>query len=361
MKENDVKGLYPFILTRFLIILLAVTVSELLIARLSDTFILPQLTALAASNAASAAPSGTGFRAVFYFIYSVFTGQGGAYLGGAARRALLLLLSALTLCVYLLPAAVGIWVFVRTVGKRVRAIVDGIETANREYNSRRNLMISNLVHDIRTPMTTVSGYAQALSDGLVPEEERQDYLRAIVSKSQKMNDMISELFTYAKLGSDGFQFRMETFDLHELLLRCAADAFVDMENAGMEFSVDLAEGQAAAVGDAAQISRVFSNLLTNAMRHNPRGTKIVLHAHRQVGAEVVAVMDSGAFIPEGADIFDPFTKADPARSGGSGSGLGLSIVRSVLDGHGWRIRLKQPYRDGMKAFVVTVPLAEEEG
>lgn len=115
-----------------------------------------------------------------------------------------------------LPFMVGAFIYARIVTREVAKLQRLREQAKQEYDRKRNLMLSDIAHDLRTPITTISGYAAALSDGMVPPEKQQEYLDAIRCKSVRMNDLISLLFDYVKLDSDGFALSLVPLDLCEL-------------------------------------------------------------------------------------------------------------------------------------------------
>jgi signal transduction histidine kinase len=197
---------------------------------------------------------------------------------------------------------------------------------------------------------------------ITDEREKQDYLDKIVSNCGRMSELLNVLMMYTKLDSAGFSLDLKQVDLHELLLRDAAALYPDMEKAGMEFSVEIPEEPCRVTADPIQLSRVFTNLLVNAMRHNPSGTKVILSAVRQAGIEFVIVQDSGRKITGDPDrIFEPFVKEDEARSAEKGSGLGLSIAKKIIEMHGWRLRLQQPFGDMTKAFIVECGLPSGAG
>ena len=192
-------------------------------------------------------------------------------------------------------------------------------------------------------MTTVSGYAKALADGMVQEVSKQrEYLETIQYKTVRMNELINLLFEYVKLDSDGFGLDRRVLDLCELLRENAASLYADAEDAGMQLSVDIPEEPLMVSADRLQLSRVITNLLTNAIRHNAKGTRIGLFAYRELERIYVLVADSGELIPEEQmqQLFEPFARGDKARAG-EGSGLGLSIAAKVIQMHGWRMRLVQ--------------------
>lgn len=357
VKKYDSRQIYFYLVTRALIVMIVVVSAELAISRLSDFAILPALEkAVSVSGIDFTSGSSGGVSGILKMLGAIMSDRGVAYMRSRVKGSSVVLILILLLLLYALPIAIGIFVYARMVSEKIRLMTEEIEEEHRAYDRKRNLLISDMAHDLRTPMTTVAGYAQALSDGMVPPEKKQEYLKAIVAKTARMSEMISALFEYAKLGSEGFQLHMEPFDLKELLLRDAADVYPDMEEAGMHFDVDIPDDPIPVKGDKTQVSRVFANLLVNAMRHNPAGTKVLLMVRRQAAVVQVAVIDDGVPIPEDADIFDPFVKADASRTGNSGSGLGLSIAAMIVEMHGWTITLEQPYTGYTKGFIVQLPV-----
>ena len=128
------------------------------------------------------------------------------------------------------------------------------------------------------------------------------------------------------------------------------------EEAGMEFNIMIPEEPYSVQADRAQAGRIFTNLITNAIRHNPQGTEIAVIGRRLAGVEYIAVADTGRTIEgDTAKLFDPFVKGDASRTGDKGSGLGLSISKKIAELHGWELSLQQPYEKYTKAFVLCIP------
>ena len=253
------------------------------------------------------------------------------------------------------PYAISAFYYVRAVTREVAAIAGEQEAERQEYDRRRNLMLSDIAHDLRTPITTISGYAQALKDNVVQEEQkRQEYLQAIENKSRRMSDLINLLFEYVKIDSDGFSLDREELDLCELLRENAALIYQDMEDAGMDFEVDVPEEKYMINADRVQMSRVITNLMVNAIRHNQPGTKILLSLTERMGLVTVRVADTGSPIPEDIreTLFEPFSKGDKSRSDGKGSGLGLSIAKKVIDMHGYNLSLEEGPAGYNKSFTI---------
>ena len=261
------------------------------------------------------------------------------------QKALLLFLVFLVIALsILLPYILGAICFARITIHEFRVIQQEWEAQQKEFDRKRNLMLSDIAHDLRTPMTTVSGYANALADGMVQDPQKQAaYLSAIQRKSHRMNDLINLLFEYVKLDSEGFSLDRKPHDLCEIARENAALIYSDVEDAGMTLDVEIPDEPIMVSVDEVQISRVVTNLLTNAMRHNDKGIHIMLFLFRQEGVIHLMVADSGSVIPKDFEehLFEPFARGDASRKSSGGSGLGLSIAKKVVEMHGWRMKLVQ--------------------
>ncbi len=265
-----------------------------------------------------------------------------------------------------LPYILGATYFSVTVVRQFSKIEQAREDKEREYERKRNLMLSDIAHDLRTPMTTVSGYAKALSDGVVAEDKRPEYLDAIMRKSERMNDLIGLLFDYVRLGSEGFTLNKTDIDLCETVRECAAMQYQDIEDAGMELDVDIPEEKIVINADRLQFQRTITNLITNAIKHNNKGTKIGVYVITERNRVRIVVADSGSLIDQktAEHIFEPFVMSDESRSSKGGSGLGLSIAAKVMDMHGYNLRLIQrPYiakynlsSEYVKMFMITIKM-----
>ena len=271
------------------------------------------------------------------------------------------ILIALAMAVLLLLPVLAVgWIFSRRIDAYVRQLQEARDADRDSYEKQRNLLISDMAHDLRTPVMSISAMAQALADDMVPPESRQEYYRGIISKSGKMGELITLLLDYVKLDSQGFALQREKTDLTRLVLEETADFYPAAEEAGMEVDADIPEEACMIEADRKQLGRVIANLLINAVRHNPPGTGICVSVSRRPGIASVIIADNGSPIegdPE--QLFQPFTRGDPARSPEGGSGLGLSIADRIARMHGYKLELVQPYRDLTKAFVLTC-LTEEE-
>ena len=287
----------------------------------------------------------------------LFLGRGMAVVQTLLDRSAVIFIVAICLILFALPVVLGIIWYAGTVASRVDRLEKERETERAEIDARRNLMFSDFAHDLRTPIMTISGYAGALADGMVKEEDqKQEYLEAIRAKSRRMAELINLLFDYTKLGSVSYHLNKEKTDLNELLREAAASVFSDFEEAEMDFFAEIPEEPYFVEADKTQVSRVFHNLIINVIRHNPAGTSAAVSVKRLAGLELIAFADTGVKIEKSGDeLFEPFVKGDDSRSESGGSGLGLSIAKKITDMHGWKIELQQPFGKYTKAFVIRVP------
>lgn len=258
----------------------------------------------------------------------------------------------------LLPYAIGAVWYARITTEKVRELREKREALQREYERKKNLMLSDIAHDLRTPITTVAGYARALADGLVTDPQKQQtYLEAIQIKSARMEELIQLLFEYAKISSEGFTLDRRQSDLAELVRENAALIYTDVESGGIELEVDIPDEPYPESVDEVQFGRALTNLLSNALRHNSAGARILLSLRVEADAARIIVADTGEKIaPELAEhLFEPFVMGDESRSSKGGSGLGLSIASQILQMHGWTLFYSEDIPGYSKGFVVECP------
>ncbi|MGA8206681.1 MAG: HAMP domain-containing sensor histidine kinase, partial [Candidatus Dormiibacterota bacterium] len=178
---------------------------------------------------------------------------------------------------------------------------------------------------------------EALEDGLATTTE---YLQPLQDQVRLLEGRISELFEMARIDSSSTQRDLKAVDLALLIETCAGWFDAAARGAGITLQVDRFAGDLIALCAPDKVERVVSNLITNAMQHTPAGGEILVSAAKQRGDILVAVSDTGCGIPAPAQarVFEPFWRADPARSTGSGgSGLGLAISKGLIEAQGGRI------------------------
>lgn len=263
----------------------------------------------------------------------------------------------ITILLFVVPIMITVNMFTKVILDEVQRLEAEKTAYRKDYEKRRNLMLSDIAHDLRTPITTISGYAKALNDGMVTDEQKKrEYLAAIENKSARMNNLINLLYEYVKLDSDNFTLKKEKVDLAELLRENAALLYQDVEEKGMELVVDIPEARCEVEVDPLQISRVVTNLINNSIRHNEAGTTITLEFKDVFYNREIIISDDGTPIEESVvdHIFEPFAVGDTSRRTKGGSGLGLSIAKRIVEMHGWEIDLYQNKRGYKKAFIINV-------
>lgn len=285
--------------------------------------------------------------------FLVFFAMGYAYQFGMSRFPILQLLVSLIL--FLAPIIGAAYWFSKIIVKEVKRREEQEEVLRQQYEKARNLMLSDIAHDLRTPITTIAGYSKALNDGMVTsEEKKKEYLEAIENKSKRMSDLITLLFDYVRLDSDNFSLKRTEVDIAELLRENVALLYSDVEEKEMSIQVEIPDEVVKVELDSLQFSRVIINLINNALKHNEAGTEITLEMKVEKDYIQIQVSDNGKMIaPLIADhIFEPFVVADASRESKGGSGLGLSIAKKIVEMHGGTIRLEQDYERHRKSFII---------
>lgn len=249
----------------------------------------------------------------------------------------------LVFMLWLLPYIIGGIYFSRRVNRKVNEIEAARIAKDKEFDKQRNLLLSDVAHDIKTPITTIAGFSRALSDGTVAREQEKEYLDAIYYKSMQVSDLVSLLFEYVKLDSIGYNLQKTTEDFCELVRGCIARLYTDFEQKQMELEIDIPEEGIFLQVDKTQIERAINNLLVNTIKHNPEHTKVMVSLFQKQNQVVLDISDLGDYIERetAKHLFNPFVQGDKSRTSKSGTGLGLSISKKIIDMHYGQIVLIQ--------------------
>lgn len=352
-----------YLVSRFIAVLLAVMLVDSAVAWLESVTFLPWLQGLASSYSDLSLETTSVLSVVQWALTLLrsISSSGAFPLGGLASQSAAIALLATMLLLLAVPVVAGALVFADMVVRKVRALQEQRERELAQIEQQRSQFITDIAHDLRTPLMAISGMSHAMVDGLVRDEaQRAEYLQSICDKSDKMGTLVNAVFDYTKLGSGSFELNCEELDLSQLLLREAALAYTDAEEAGMQLTTCIPEARCPVFADQVQLARVVANLITNAIRHNQPGTEVSIILVRQAATAFVMVADTGVPIQGNADdLFQPFAQGDAARTNTrGGSGLGLSICKRVADMHGFDLSIAQPYGRFTKAFVLKCPLCE---
>ncbi|WP_238392411.1 sensor histidine kinase [Paenibacillus antri] len=232
----------------------------------------------------------------------------------------------------------------------------------RRAEQTKNELITNVSHDLRTPLTSILGYLGLIDDDKYRDElELRHYVQIANAKAKRLHGLIDDLFEYTRMRHGGMPLRKTRFNLTELLGQLLSQHRLGLQQAGMTASLSAPQTAVEVVGDPDKLVRVFENLLTNAMRYGRDGKRIDVAVRTGGGAAEVDVANYGEPI-SAADlpyIFERFYRADKSRTeadGAPGSGLGLAIAKGIVDQHGGAIAAYSDARSTV--FQVRLPLGE---
>lgn len=265
------------------------------------------------------------------------------------RPLIIVLLFLALMLLWILPYVVGAICYSKNVSKKTAEIEAARVAREKEYERSRNLLLSDITHDIKTPLTTVAGFSKALCDGEVAENQQKEYLDSIYNKSMKISELVSLLFEYIKLDSAGYVLNKCEVDIAEFLRECIAGMYAEFEDADFNLNIDIPDEKIPVLIDRMQMERVISNLLTNTLKYNPSGTNVDVRLRRENQEVVIDISDNGVRIEreDAIHLFEPFYRTDKSRKSGRGNGLGLSIAKKIVEMHDGKIYLIQ-YRNSQK-------------
>ncbi|SDN75518.1 Signal transduction histidine kinase [Paenibacillus sp. yr247] len=230
-----------------------------------------------------------------------------------------------------------------------------------QYEENRKELISNISHDIRTPLTAIRGYVDGLGDGIADTaDKKQKYIEIISSKAEEMDHLIDELFLYSKLDLKRLPFNFEVVDFASFLADWSDELDFELSKQGVHYKSDIALHQQIQVSiDRDKMRRVFSNIMDNCLKYMNKIEKhIALHARIKGEHVVIDITDNGIGMDAEAlpYIFDRFYRADPSRnSNNGGSGLGLAISKQMIEGHGGTIGARSMKGEGT-CITINLPL-----
>jgi signal transduction histidine kinase len=242
---------------------------------------------------------------------------------------------------------------------RIREQIEQLQ----ENDRLRRELVSNISHDLRTPLSAMQGYIETLiiRAETMSGEERDKYLRIARTHTLRLGTLIGDLFELSKLDSATVTPNLEAFSLAELVQDIAQEFQIESERKDISLSIDTQSDAAYTIGDIGLIQRVLENLVRNAIRFTPAGGEVTISIAERPEVLKVAVSDNGPGIPDDdiPRIFDRFYRSmngEEARS--DSSGLGLAIVKRILDLHGSRITVTSEVDTGTR-FEFELPLCEQ--
>jgi signal transduction histidine kinase len=249
----------------------------------------------------------------------------------------------------------------REVRELTRAFNAMIARVRSSQTSQRNF-VANVSHELKTPLTSVQGFAQAILDGTAgtPSEQKQA-AQVIYDESGRMHRMVLDLLDLARLDAGTADLKMSPVDMRVLLDSIVERFSLQAQKAEIALVSDASPGLPTLIADGDRLAQVFTNLVDNALRHTPPGGQVNLRVQSTQAEMEIHVTDSGAGIPADAipHVFERFYQADPSRTGGGkhGAGLGLAIVHEIVAAHGGRITVRS--QEGLgTTFSVHLPFVQ---
>ena len=211
-----------------------------------------------------------------------------------------------------------------------------IEKENKE-------LISNISHDLKTPITAVKGYIEGIMDGVADTPEKMDrYVRTIYNKTNEMDHLINELTFYSKIDTNRIPYTFSKLNVEDYFADCVEEVGLELETQGIELVyANYVEKDVMVIADGEQIRRVIHNIISNAIKYMDKPKGIIQIRIKDVGDFIqIEIEDNGKGIgPKDLPyIFDRFYRTDVSRnSSKGGSGIGLSIVKKILEDHGGKV------------------------
>ena len=227
---------------------------------------------------------------------------------------------------------------------------------------RRNDFIANVSHELKTPMTTIAGFADGLLDGTIPKDQQDKYLATIADETRRLSRLVRSMLDLSRMESAGTDLtRRREFDILEVIISTLLSFEARAEEKRLDVDLQLPENHVNVLADPDAITRVVYNLMDNAVKFAADGSVLTVSLWKTDGKAYISVKDRGETIP--ADdlpfIFDRFHKSDRSRSlDRDGVGLGLYLVKRILDAHGEDIAVTS--RDGVTEFVFSLTPAGEK-
>lgn len=247
----------------------------------------------------------------------------------------------------------------------VNALVDSAVKSmddERKIEKSKDELITNVSHDLRTPLTSIIGYLGLIEDKQYQnEEDILKYTHTAYEKAKQMKTLVEDLFEYTKVQQHGAPVNIMRVDLNQLLEQLTASFELEAQHRGIVISSKVVPDPLMIEADPEKLGRVFNNLVANAFKYGNGASYIKIDARQRGNDVVVKVANDGTPIPKKAlgHLFERFYRAEESRSRATGgTGLGLAIVKSIVDLHHGSVKVTSDENE--TAFIVQLPLKQEK-
>lgn len=228
--------------------------------------------------------------------------------------------------------------------------------------SRRSF-VANVSHELRSPLTSIRGFLEAMQDGTIAKEDQPKYIGIVINECKRMTGMVNGLLDLARIESGQYELKLEPFDINELVIRTVLTFEARINAKHIDVNMDFDSEHTIVEADHSQIAQVIRNLVDNAIKFLQDNGKLTMRITSGKDIAHVSVIDNGAGIAQEdlPYVFDRFYKAEKAHTpSGSSSGLGLSIVKRIIEQHGQSIKVESEPGKGA-AFTFTLKIYEQQG
>ena len=211
------------------------------------------------------------------------------------------------------------------------------------FDKENKELISNISHDLKTPITSIKGYVEGIMDGVADTPEKMNrYIRTIYTKANEMDRLINELTFYSKIDTNRIPYTFNKINVKDYFEDCVDDLTAELESSDVSLTYfNYLEEDAVVIADAEQLKRVINNIISNSLKYMDKPKGVINIRLRDVGDFIqIEIEDNGKGIAQKdlANIFDRFYRTDTSRnSSKGGSGIGLSIVKKIMEDHGGQV------------------------
>lgn len=220
----------------------------------------------------------------------------------------------------------------------------------------RRSFVSDVSHELRSPLTSMQGFLQGMLDGTIPCEDRDQYIRIVMEETRRMNKLVTSLLELSRIESGKVPLHLTRFDINEVIRRVLIRQEARIDEKRLEVDVEFRQEPCMVRADMDRIEQVVTNLVDNAVKYVQEGGRLTLWTHTVNNLAHVTIADNGPGIPEEElpFVFERFYTVDKARTSGKGTGLGLSIVKKIMELHGQSVRVASQAGKGA-SFIFTLP------
>lgn len=238
----------------------------------------------------------------------------------------------------------------------VIAVIQDITEHVRLDNMQKEF-VADVSHELKTPITSIMGYADTLLEGEYDKETQEKFLNVIASEARRMARLVTDLLTLSRYDNNKKRTRKESFDLGELVKKCQDKLAIEIKKKNHNVNCFVTADVPPVYADKDDIERVVLNILTNSIKYTPEGGEIKIYVGFVYNDAYIKIFDNGIGIPEEdlSRIFERFYRVDKARTREmGGTGLGLSIAKEILDKNGGSIDIKSTVGQGTEV-VIRIP------